>query len=249
VAAGLVLILESVVVAPLYFGGSAMVPDGPKLRLLLANVQMENRDHISIRDLAETRNADVVVLAEVNRDWTTDLEGLEERLPHRVLEPRPDRFGMALYSRLAFETQRTITLSSRRTPAIMTRLRWGDTSVTIVGAHVPPPVSGELFTFRNEELAALAQLARNREGPFILLADLNTTLWSSHYGRALNRGNLTSAGQGFGVLPTWPSFLPAPFRIPIDHVLVSEHVRVVDIDVGPKIGSDHLPLLVEVAPQ
>ncbi len=43
---------------------------------------------------------------------------------------------------------------------------------------------------------------------------------------------------------------PASFwllAIPIDHALVSEDVRVLDRRMGPSIGSDHLPIVLDIA--
>ena len=36
-----------------------------------------------------------------------------------------------------------------------------------------------------------------------------------------------------------------PLVLPIDHVLVSEHVRVLEMWTGPDIGSDHYPLVLD----
>jgi hypothetical protein len=48
-----------------------------------------------------------------------------------------------------------------------------------------------------------------------------------------------------GPLPSWPSLLPFAM-IPIDHCLVSGEFTVIDIKIGPDVGSDHLPLIVEL---
>ena len=60
-------------------------------------------------------------------------------------------------------------------------------------------------------------------------------------------GVLLPSRLGFGVQATWPSvYRIPPMMIPIDHCLVSPDVRVVGRRVGPHIGSDHLPVIVEL---
>lgn len=43
---------------------------------------------------------------------------------------------------------------------------------------------------------------------------------------------------------TWPAGWPGFFRIPIDHVLITEDVAVAGFDVLPPAGSDHRALRV-----
>ena len=64
----------------------------------------------------------------------------------------------------------------------------------------------------------------------------------------MRQTGLDNARKGFGLLPTWPAFMPWPFlRIPIDHCLVSPDIRVIRMRTGRTIGSDHLPIIVDMA--
>jgi endonuclease/exonuclease/phosphatase (EEP) superfamily protein YafD len=58
--------------------------------------------------------------------------------------------------------------------------------------------------------------------------------------------NLRDSQLGFGVQPSFPTFSWA-IRIPIDHCLVSPEVVVLDRKLAPSVGSDHFPVMVELA--
>jgi endonuclease/exonuclease/phosphatase (EEP) superfamily protein YafD len=111
-----------------------------------------------------------------------------------------------------------------------------------------PPVGGyELFLLRNAQLQEAAMTMRQLPEPKILIGDLNTTVWSPYFSQLVEESGLRDARKGFGVVPTWPTDFPTPLmRIPIDHCLVSRDIRVVNIGAGPRVGSDHLPLIVDL---
>ena len=79
----------------------------------------------------------------------------------------------------------------------------------------------------------------------VLLGDLNCTVWSPYFGRLVRDSGLKDSSRGWGVQPSWPAgnWL---LRIPIDHCLHSPEVRVVRRGIGPDVGSDHFPVIVEM---
>ena len=81
----------------------------------------------------------------------------------------------------------------------------------------------------------------------MVLGDLNTTPWSARYRALLDDAGLEDTRVGYGLQTSWPSFLPAVLRIPIDHVLVTPDLAAAEREVGPEVGSDHLPVWVELA--
>ncbi|MCI0525996.1 MAG: hypothetical protein L0Y56_00890, partial [Nitrospira sp.] len=57
---------------------------------------------------------------------------------------------------------------------------------------------------------------------------------------------LKDSRDGFGIQASWPTFVPL-FLIPLDHCLVHSSVQVLDRRLGPKIGSDHYPVMIKLA--
>ena len=100
----------------------------------------------------------------------------------------------------------------------------------------------------NIELSALAVEVGGTGGSRIVAGDLNCTDGSPFFADFLRETHLRDSRQGFGREGSWPSWLPSPLRIAIDHAFVSDDLAVVARRLGPKIGSDHLPLIFELAP-
>ncbi len=219
---------------------------GTPLKLLYANVFSENDDYARLLALVEEEQPDMVFLMEFSPGWQAAAENLWSSYPVSYLQPRDDRHGIAMFSRLPLAAVHHVDSPPRGYPTIVARAVVNGAPLTLIGTHASIPVGGDNFAARNEQLQSVAGLVRQSEGPIVVLGDLNASLWDRHYLAFEAAAGLRNARLSFGVMPTWPTFLPFAM-IPIDHVLVSPDLHVAELRRGPRIGSDHLPLIVTVA--
>jgi endonuclease/exonuclease/phosphatase (EEP) superfamily protein YafD len=152
--------------------------------------------------------------------------------------------GIALWSRLPWDKVEVMHFVSDVSPSVAATFAGAKHSWTLIGVHAPWPNGSELSENRNQEFRALARFAAERSGNVVVLGDLNCTSWSAHFGELLQTGDLRDGRLGFGLRPTWPVAF-WPLAISIDHCLVSRNLSVIRHEVGPDIGSDHYPLVVE----
>jgi endonuclease/exonuclease/phosphatase (EEP) superfamily protein YafD len=235
------------VVAPLPSAGAVADAATPRVRVLFANVLRVNDRYAAGLDVIRAADADVVVAAEVDAAWWDALRtGLPEHR-HTLALPREDDFGLALLSRLPLPHGEFVALDGLDMPTVIADVPLGDGVLTLVGTHTIPPVGFAEFRERNAHLAALARTARAASHPTLVLGDLNVTPWSPWFGRLLRDGDLRDSRAGFGLQTSWPAGY-WPLRIPIDHALASPSLRILDRRVGAAHGSDHLPIIVDVAP-
>lgn len=111
----------------------------------------------------------------------------------------------------------------------------------ILGVHTAPPVPRLMDAWRAdlERLAVADADAVADGGPLILAGDLNATL---RHGPLAARTRLVDTAAQCPGSPegTWPAERPAWLRTPIDHVLVTPDVEVVDCATLRVGASDHL---------
>lgn len=115
-----------------------------------------------------------------------------------------------------------------------------------MAAHPHVPIRKTVFKLRNQQLAELGDYVAQIKTPVVVVGDLNITMWSPYYQRFVRQTGLRNARYGFGILPTWPTIIPLLY-IPIDHFMVSPEIQVVNLRTGDRVGSDHLPLITDLA--
>lgn len=234
-------------IAPYYWPAAAAI-DQPSahLRFISVNVHTANRHFDLVRQLVLDYDPDVALLIEVDADWIAALEALRARYPYWHVAARQDNFGIALCSKRPFAACRTLYLGTAELPSIAAEIEVAGQSLTMVGTHPLPPTSAAYTAARNEQLAAVAEYVAAVPGLKVVMGDLNTTPWSHCFRDFVASTKLVESAQGRGVQPTWPTGR-LWLRIPIDFCLVSDTLAVTGRQVGPDIGSDHFPVIVDVA--
>jgi endonuclease/exonuclease/phosphatase (EEP) superfamily protein YafD len=218
---------------------------GIRLRLVSINVHTENERSDLVLKFLQTADADVILLMEVNEAWMNAMQPLRTNYTQVIADPREDNFGIALFSRLPLTNSEVIELGKAEVPSIATTISVGGQRVFLLGTHPLPPGSAEYARLRNDQLQEIGALIRHRGMAAIVLGDLNCTPWSPYFTDLLRDSGLKNTSQRRGLFGSWPAWLPLA-RIPLDHGLVSQTIRVIEKRVGPPVGSDHLPLVLEL---
>jgi len=241
----IVTILNASFVLPWYFGGVTVESD-TSLKLLHANVLSSNDDYERLFELVNTEDPDIIFLQEVTEHWRDAIVRLQGDYPYNYVEAREGNFGIAMFSRLTIDSVSHIDSPPLSYPTIVATMTVDGASLTLINTHPMIPLTRPFYEARNHQIQSIADLVNQSNRPVILMGDFNTSPWTRPY-RALEESTgLRNTQRGLGIRLTWPTFMPLAM-IPIDHALVSEDIGVVETRTGPRIGSDHLPLIITVA--
>jgi endonuclease/exonuclease/phosphatase (EEP) superfamily protein YafD len=241
-------LFHGLAVAPLFLAPPKLpTTNAVAVKVMLANVRRANTDVAAVLDLVRQEAPDVAVLIETDQAWLDGLAPLAAPLPYWATQPRGDDFGLAILSRYPLDNVITHTLGAMSLPALEARVELPTQGLQLVAAHPPPPTTAAYSAERNRVLGELAALVRGRPGRLVLCGDLNTSPWSPHFKDFLSSSRLVDTRRGHGVQPTWNSVWPRLMRVPIDHCLVSTGIGVDGFRQAAPIGSDHLPLVLDLA--
>lgn len=221
-----------------------------RIRVLIANVMMENRRHDLLIQLIQRADPDVILTVETDERWAGALDALNERYPYAVRHPQSNYYGIVLLSRLPLLEPRVEFVVQDDIPSVHTGIELPSGDVIYMhGLHPrpPEPIRDQDSTPRDAELVLLGRaLGKEDERPTLVAGDLNDVAWSATTRLFLRLSRLLDprVGRGFFNSYSAKSFF---FRYPLDHIFHSRHFRLVRLERLTKVGSDHFPILVELS--
>ncbi len=237
--AALAVLLELLIITPDLAAGRRDVPAGTARRVLLLNVHTESTGYDQVRALIADTHPDVVALVEVSDRWLVELAPALVGYPGRIESPRSDNFGLALYARTPVTG--AVEALGDGMPSIVAET----SGLHVIVTHPLPPMNAAALALQRAQFAGIAARAAALADPVMVLGDLNATPWSRAFRRLLTGSGLCDTRAGFGLQASYPA-TSAIVRIPIDHVLVSCSVGVADRTIERDVGSDHLPVVVDL---
>jgi endonuclease/exonuclease/phosphatase (EEP) superfamily protein YafD len=246
-AALAVCVTQVVRLLPLWAQPDLPMAPGPSEQLTISqvNVHFKSADPDRIVQWFEDQDSDIAVLVEVTPEWDGAMARLRAKYPHSLIRIPPDASGVAVFAKHAAPSLRVEPLGDAWCPAVVLNVPQpaGPPVLALFATHLRSPMTPGDAAARNRQLAVLArrveaETALNK----VVVGDLNITRWSPWYGDLTGPAGIRDGQEGFGLGGSWPSVLGRWMGIPIDQTLVSPGVRVVRREVGPDLGSDHLPV-------
>lgn len=238
VAAALV---NAAVVVPLFVGGGTTIPPEEPLRILSFNLRASNDRFGEVVSYLRQVDADVVFLHEVSRPWEVAVESAE--LGYDITRSRSEDliFGTLVLTRPGAEvTSFGFTIDGARSVEVLYQ------GIAMLGVHPLAPTTADRSALRNGQLAFAGNWANSQTGTTIVVGDFNSTPWSYAFRRLQSETGLHNSQRGFGLEASFPAMSFFALRVPIDHLLHSDDLVVSDRRLGPAMGSDHFPLVVDL---
>lgn len=226
----------------------------PRLRVMSVNLLMVNQDTQGIIDEIVAADPDVLMLQEYTEHWDAAMRSaIGDRYPHVSAVMHEDSFGVALFSKLPFvgEVEQNLPLGHGLVEQMRAEVDVDGQRLALYNIHLLPPRT-PLYTGEHRlQFAGLLDALKAEQLPYVVCGDFNFPETSPQHAdlkRAGVREAHEIAGSGRGA--TWPVNSLFRYVIPgirIDHVYLSPGLTATRCQTGVGRGSDHRPVVVDVA--
>jgi endonuclease/exonuclease/phosphatase (EEP) superfamily protein YafD len=161
--------------------------------------------------------------------------------------PQDNHYGMLLYSRLAMTSCDLRFTVSREVPSMRAtvRLRSGE-EIVVYALHPPPPLPDGDSYGRDAELVLTGEEIAADGRPSIVIGDLNDVAWSYTAALFQRVSHMVDPRVGRGRFSTFHA-AHSLARYPLDHVFHTRDFSLNALRVLPYTGSDHFPIVVDLA--
>src|SRR5262249_7048371 len=211
----------------------------PALRLVTFDLGAANDSLDEIADFILGANADVVLLQDVSCTAAHELiPKLKTTFPTALVSAE-NCAGQALLSKQPWLATGQVITGTRKPLLAWARLQVANHTFTLTGVRFSDPFAP------NEQAADLGRLVAHlssQGAAHIVAGDFNITPFAWKFAQLQNAG----LGQHATYLTNWPGQWALPIALP-DNVLSSQDIASVRVSTGPALGSDHRPLIADIA--
>jgi endonuclease/exonuclease/phosphatase (EEP) superfamily protein YafD len=231
--------------------GSKSVQDcadsSPSFTLLISNVQYDNPNYDGLPRLILREQPDILIVLELTPTWHTHIDKACADYPYRHTVVREDPFGLGIWSRHAIKSHDVYTVHNDY-PTMRCVMRIQDQDIILWVMHPVPPAPGDADTSepKDSEFAIVSRVIDGENEMTIVVGDLNDVAWSTATRKFIKRSKLMDPRRGRGFINTFPTYA-AWLGFPLDQIFVSRHLCIRRFERLEHIGSDHFPLLAELA--
>lgn len=221
-------------------------PIHSSFKLMVANIQMTNREFDQFLRVVEEEDPDILLVMETDKEWISHLAPLSRSYNYKKEVAMDNTYGMALYSKLKLENLEVKFLFREDVPSIhATIILPNATKFTFHGTHPVPPVPSEYpdsFGEKDKELLVIGDIVANASLPSVVAGDFNDVAWSSLSTLFATSGKLEDVRAGRGFYNTF-SAKSAVTRWPLDHIYVTKEFQVIALKRSKFFGSDHFAFI------
>ena len=242
------IVISGAVMAPEFLAARpGATPSGKPLKLIQFNLWASNIDPERTARWIVAENADIVVIEEAIGAGARVLPAIEGRYPYRTPCQVDFDCSTLILSKAAPKASGDLW-GAGGTPLSGAWAKFGDgaDAFTVVAAHFTRPFPAGPQQAQSRRLAEV--LDRFDRSSLIVAGDFNSTPWSFAMRRQDARFGLARLTRAMSTWPAarftrWRLWSPLPF-LALDHIYAGSAWRAAGMQRGPRLGSDHYPIVV-----
>ena len=215
------------------------------IKLMIFNISYNNptENFENIKSLILSEKIDILQFQEVSPQMNKKIRSLKSIFPYSTGLDKP----LDLFDSLILSKYPLLNNEIGQHRLVQTNFILNEKKISILGMHLFPGGTQVNLNYALQQTNYLKEAVNNINTNLILLGDLNMTSSSKRFTNFLKDTNLYTYSSFKNITSTWPTFLPNYLGIQIDHVLFSKNFRLISKKIANNFGSDHRPLIVELA--
>lgn len=244
-------VLNAALVVPMWLSSQPAVASDQRLQIITLDVTTSLGTRSPVIGWISTVDADLIFLQQTTPAWIESIREADTGYTVIAEPAQSGQSGTIALAKVPYET-RVYPVLPGTEPIVEVSADLAGRPVTVLSMRADTPSGENDAQLRDELFQAAGELVASRNEPVIVVGDLNVTRWSHAFRTLTGAGSLNNSEDGFGYQATWPANdwpLAGDYAgLPLDHALTTTALTTAGRSIGPAVGSDHLPLIVDIAP-